>query len=108
MGIVSAERTVEVLLRVEDEEHCSPPDIRGPLSVSVVKIIYAGSGYVRVEVRGRIVKRDGTLGGQASGHWSHMEGAPAQPHNRYDTSHAPDWVREYATRYAPPDFTAVS
>lgn len=108
MAIVTAERTCEVVLRVEGEEPCSPPDIRGDVAVSVVRLFYAGNGYVRVEVRGRLLRRDGTLAGHVSGHWSHTEGAQPRPDNRYDTSHAPAWLREYVARYAPPDFTSVS
>lgn len=108
MSIVRAERSVEVVLRVENEEPCSPPDIRGRVQVTVLRLLYAGNGYVRAEVQGRLIKRGGQLGASVKGHWSHTEGAEPRPDNRYDTSHAPEWVRDYADRYAPPDFTAVS
>jgi hypothetical protein len=108
MAIVSAERAVEVVLRVEGEELCSPPDVRGQVRATVLRLLYAGNGYVRAEVQGHLVKRNGQLGAQVKGHWSHTEGAPPRPDNRYDTSHAPRWVKDYAARYAPADFTAVS
>lgn len=109
MSIIKAERSVEVVLRVEDEEPCTLPDVRGgQVQASVLRLLYAGNGYVRAEVQGRLIKPRGGLGGAVKGHWSHTQGVEPRPDNRYDTSHAPEWVRDYAARYAPADFTSVS
>lgn len=103
MRVVRAERTCEVLLHVTEAEPVRPPDSR-EIRPAEVKLVYAGNGYVRVEVRGRCTQRSGTDGG----YWSHIEGNPSDPGNPRDTSYAPEVLRELAARYAPPDFTAVS
>lgn len=103
MRVTRAERTVEVLLHVERAPAVRPPDCR-EITPAEVKLVYAGSGYVQVEVRGKGTQRRGWDGG----YWSHVEGKPADPGNARDTSHAPEWLRDLAARYAPADFTAVS
>lgn len=105
MKVVSAERAVEVVLRLDDAAPCTPPDGR-EMQPQTVKLLYVGNGYVRIEVHGRTLRRNAALGTRAAGHWDHGPGGSARA--RYDTSYAPDWLRELAERYAPPDFTAVS
>lgn len=103
MRIMSAERTCEVSLLVVEAEPVRPVDCR-EIRPGEVRLFYAGNGYVRVEVRGKRV----TGSGSDAGYWSHIEGRPSDAGNLRDTSHAPEWVRELAQRFAPPDFTAVS
>lgn len=103
MHITSAERTCEVLLRVRDFPAVRPVDCR-EIRPSEIRLLYAGNGYVRVEVRGKCTQRAGT----DAGYWSHVEGRPSDAGNLRDTSHAPPELRELAERFAPPDFTAVS
>lgn len=102
MQITRAERSVEVVLHVAGAEWITPPDCR-EIRPGEVKLVYAGNGYVRVEVRGRT-----WWGGHDGGYWSHVEGRPADSGNPRDTSRAPEWVRELAARFAPPDFTTTS
>jgi hypothetical protein len=101
--ILTHEREYRHELRVLGYPVVKPPDSR-EIHPQLIRLVYMGRGYVRVEVRGPVVSGRGMDGG----YWSHIAGKPADPGNPRDTSHAPGWVREMAEWYAPPDFTEVS